>query len=95
MGDTERLSNRVIGHGMLVLLLGLISGLGLVFSLMDAVVLWGDRTDNGAVRSNPRPQPSPCGAPDGVRRRRAPDSPYPVVPEPTTRSEGSHRPIDI
>ena len=40
MGDTERLSNRVIGHGMLVLLLGLISGLGLVFSLMDAVVLW-------------------------------------------------------
>ena len=52
----------------------------------------GDRTDNGAVHSSPRPPPSPCGAPYGVQPRRTPDSPYRVVPEPTSRSEGSHRP---
>ena len=40
MNETERFSNRVIGHGMLVLLIGLLSGFGLVFSLMDAVALW-------------------------------------------------------
>ena len=57
--------------------------------------LEGDRTDNGAVHSSPRPPPSPCGAPYGVQPRRTPDSPYRVVPEPTSRSEGSHRPIDI
>lgn len=31
---------RVIGHAMAVLLLGLVAGLGLVFSLLDAVTLW-------------------------------------------------------
>lgn len=40
MNETERLSNRVIGHGMLVLLIGLLSGFGLVFSLMEAIALW-------------------------------------------------------
>ena len=40
MTETERLSNLVIGHAMLVLLIGLISGFGLVFSLMDAIALW-------------------------------------------------------
>ncbi|MFT5012337.1 MAG: hypothetical protein ACJAX5_000656 [Patiriisocius sp.] len=40
MDSTERLSHKVIGHAMLVLLVGLLSGLGLVFSLLDAVTLW-------------------------------------------------------
>jgi hypothetical protein len=40
MNETTRLSHLVIGHGMLVLLIGLLSGFGLVFSLMDAVALW-------------------------------------------------------
>ena len=40
MNETSRLSNLVIGHAMLVLLIGLISGFGLVFSLMDAIALW-------------------------------------------------------
>ncbi len=40
MNATERLSNLVIGHGMLVLLIGLLAGFGLVFSLMEAVALW-------------------------------------------------------
>lgn len=40
MNEIEQFSNRVIGHGMLVLLVGLLSGFGLVFSLMDAIALW-------------------------------------------------------
>ena len=40
MNDTERFSYRVIGHAMVVLLIGLLSGFGLVFSLMDAIALW-------------------------------------------------------
>ncbi len=40
MNATEQLSYRVIGHAMLVLLIGLLSGFGLVFSLMDAIALW-------------------------------------------------------
>ena len=40
MNETQQFSNRVIGHGMLVLLIGLLSGFGLVFSLMDAIALW-------------------------------------------------------
>jgi hypothetical protein len=40
MNETARLSHLGIGHGMLVLLIGLLSGFGLVFSLMDAVALW-------------------------------------------------------
>tara|TARA_R110002110_G_scaffold271694_3_gene487319 strand:- start:230 stop:715 length:486 start_codon:yes stop_codon:yes gene_type:complete len=40
MNSTEQLSYKVIGHGMLVLLIGLLSGIGLIFSLLDAVTLW-------------------------------------------------------
>jgi len=35
-----RLRYRVIGHGMLVLLVGLIAGLMLVFEMLDAVTVW-------------------------------------------------------
>jgi len=52
-----------------------------------------DRTDNGAVHSNPRPPHSRCGAPHGIQPRLVPDLPYTSMNEPTTRSEGSHRPI--
>lgn len=38
--NTQTLANRLIGHGMLVLLLGLIAGVMLIFSLLDAVTLW-------------------------------------------------------
>lgn len=38
--EADRLSYRVIGHGMVVLLMGLVAGLMLVFSLLDAVTLW-------------------------------------------------------
>ena len=70
------------------------SRLGLLndFDPMKTTTMEGDRTDNGAVHSSPRPPPSPCGAPYGVQPTRTPDSPYRVVPEPTSRSEGSHRP---
>lgn len=40
MNSTERLSYKVMGHAMLVLLIGLLSGIGLIFSLLDAVTLW-------------------------------------------------------
>jgi hypothetical protein len=40
MDPTTQLSNRVIGHGMLVLMIGLVSGIALIFSLLDAVTLW-------------------------------------------------------
>ncbi|MFT7141273.1 MAG: hypothetical protein ACJAYE_003702 [Candidatus Azotimanducaceae bacterium] len=40
MDSTERLSYKVMGHGMLVLLIGLLSGIALIFSLLDAVTLW-------------------------------------------------------
>jgi len=40
MDSTESLSYKVMGHGMLVLLIGLLSGIGLIFSLLDAVTLW-------------------------------------------------------
>ena len=36
----DRLGYLVIGHGMVVLLIGLVAGLMLVFSLLDAVTLW-------------------------------------------------------
>ena len=38
--DATRLGHLVIAHGMLVLGIGLLPGLGLVFSLLDAVELW-------------------------------------------------------
>jgi hypothetical protein len=38
--EADRLSYLVIGHGMIVLLIGLVAGLMLVFSLLDAVTLW-------------------------------------------------------
>lgn len=38
--DSKRLQNRVIGHGMLVLLVGLIAGVMLTFSILEAVALW-------------------------------------------------------
>lgn len=37
---TDRLASLVIGHGMVVLLIGLIAGVMLIFSLLDAVTLW-------------------------------------------------------
>lgn len=37
---TERLQRQVIGHGMLVLLIGLVAGVLLTFSLLGAVALW-------------------------------------------------------
>lgn len=36
----QRLINRAIGHGMLVLFIGLIAGVMLVFSLLEVVTLW-------------------------------------------------------
>jgi hypothetical protein len=36
----DRLIYRVIGHGLLVLLIGLVAGVMLIFSLLDAVTLW-------------------------------------------------------
>ena len=38
--ESRRLRYLVVGHGMAVLLLGLVAGLMLVFSLLDAVTLW-------------------------------------------------------
>lgn len=38
--DSTRLCYLVIAHGMLVLLLGLVAGIMLIFSLLDAVTLW-------------------------------------------------------
>lgn len=38
--EGARLAYLVVGHGMVVLLLGLVAGLMLVFSLLDAVTLW-------------------------------------------------------
>ena len=35
----DRLIYRVIGHGLLVLLIGLVAGVMLIFSLLDAVTL--------------------------------------------------------
>ncbi|MFT7043808.1 MAG: hypothetical protein ACJAW7_002571 [Candidatus Azotimanducaceae bacterium] len=40
MRETPRLSYLVIANGMLVLLIGLVSGIMLIFSLLDAVTLW-------------------------------------------------------
>ena len=39
-GQTESTAYRVIGHGLLVLLVGLVAGVMLIFSLLDAVTLW-------------------------------------------------------
>ena len=39
-GGTDRLSCLVIGHGMTVLCIGLVAGVMLIFSLLDAVALW-------------------------------------------------------
>lgn len=39
-GDAGRLAYLVIGHGMVVLLIGLIAGVMLIFSLLEAVTLW-------------------------------------------------------
>ena len=36
----SKLAYKVIGHGMVVLLIGLLSGVGLIFSLLDAITLW-------------------------------------------------------
>ena len=38
--EARRLQHLVIGHGMVVLLIGLIAGVMLIFSLLDAVTLW-------------------------------------------------------
>lgn len=40
MDATTQLSYKVIGHGMIVLMIGLISGIALIFSLLDAVTIW-------------------------------------------------------
>ena len=37
---TQTMSFRVIGHGMIVLFVGLIAGVMLVFSLLEAIALW-------------------------------------------------------
>ena len=36
----QRLINQTIGHGMLVLFIGLVAGVMLVFSLLEVVTLW-------------------------------------------------------
>ncbi len=38
--ESQRLGYLVIGHGMVVLLIGLLSGVMLIFSLLDSVTLW-------------------------------------------------------
>ena len=38
--DARRVALTVIAHGLAVLLVGLVAGVGLVFSLLDAVALW-------------------------------------------------------
>ena len=38
--NENRLAYQVIGHGMVVLLIGLLAGIMLIFSLLDAVTLW-------------------------------------------------------
>ena len=38
--ESQRLSYLVIGNGMLVLFIGLLAGLMLIFSLLDAVTIW-------------------------------------------------------
>lgn len=38
--STERLAYLTIGHGMIVLFIGLLAGIMLIFSLLDAVTLW-------------------------------------------------------
>jgi len=38
--ETDRLAYLVIGHGMIVLFIGLLAGVMLIFSLLNAVTLW-------------------------------------------------------
>jgi len=38
--QSTQLFHRVIGHGMIVLGIGLVAGIALIFSLLDAVTLW-------------------------------------------------------
>lgn len=50
----EQLQHRVIGHGMLVLLIGLVAGVMLTFSLLDAVALWPFPTWEVAIPGSTR-----------------------------------------
>ncbi|MEJ2089716.1 MAG: hypothetical protein P8Y69_14830 [Gammaproteobacteria bacterium] len=47
--QSERLQHLVIGHALLVVLVGLIAGLMLVFALLDAVTIWPLPTWNVTV----------------------------------------------
>ena len=50
----EQLQHRVIGHGMLVLLVGLVAGVMLTFSLLNAVALWPFPTWEVAIPGSTR-----------------------------------------
>ncbi len=50
----ERLQHQVIGHGMLVLFIGLIAGVMLTFSLLGAVALWPFPTWEVAIPGSTR-----------------------------------------
>lgn len=52
--DAERLQHRVIGHGMLVLLVGLVAGVFLTFSILNAVALWPFPTWDVAIPGSTR-----------------------------------------
>jgi len=50
----ERLQHQVIGHGMLVLFVGLLAGVMLTFSLLGAVALWPFPTWEVAIPGSTR-----------------------------------------
>lgn len=52
--EAERLQRQVIGHGMLVLLVGLVAGVFLTFSLLGAVALWPFPTWEVAIPGSTR-----------------------------------------
>lgn len=52
--DAAQLERRVIGHGLLVLLVGLIAGVFLTFSLLGAVALWPFPTWEVAIPGSTR-----------------------------------------
>lgn len=51
---SQSLTNRTIGHGLCVLFIGLIAGLPLAFSLLQAVTLWPLPVWNIQIAGSPR-----------------------------------------
>jgi len=52
--EAERLQHKVIGHGMVVLLIGLVAGVMLTFSILGSVALWPFPTWEVAIPGSTR-----------------------------------------